>query len=92
MMYTYIMERTQIYLDKKHTEALDRAARKLGRSRSDLIRAAIEKEYVDKEAEKERVLAILRETAGAWGPSDEDPEAFVDSLRTGRRLRDIDNP
>jgi predicted transcriptional regulator len=81
--------RTQIYLDKKHTEALDRAARKLGRSRSDLIRAAIEKEYIDRDAEKERVLAILRETAGAWGPSDEDPEAFVDSLRSGRRLREL---
>ena len=88
-MYTYIMERTQIYLDKKHTEALDRAARKLGRSRSDLIRAAIEKEYVDNEAEKERVLTILRETYGAWGPSDEDPETFVDSLRSGRRLREL---
>jgi predicted transcriptional regulator len=89
MMYSYIMERTQIYQDKKHSEALDRAARKLGRSRSDLIRAAIEKEYVDKEAEKERVLSILRETAGAWGPSDEDPEAFVDSLRSGRRLKEL---
>jgi hypothetical protein len=89
MMYTYIMERTQIYLDKKHTEALDRAARKSGRSRSDLIRAAIEKEYVDNEAEKERALTILRETFGAWGPSDENPEEFVDSLRSGRRLREL---
>jgi predicted transcriptional regulator len=90
-MYRYIMERTQIYLDKKHTEALDRAARKLGRSRSDLIRAAIEKEYVDKEAEKERVLAALRESFGAWGPSDENPEALVDSMRSGRRLADLDD-
>jgi predicted transcriptional regulator len=89
-MYTYIMERTQIYLDKKHTDALDRAARESGRSRSDLIRAAIEKEYLDREVEKERVLSVLRETAGAWGPSDEDPEALIDSLRSGRRLRDID--
>lgn len=85
------MERTQIYLTKEHTDLLDRLARSSGRTRSELIREAIERQFIDVAAEREKMLAIIRETAGAWGERDEEPEAFVESLRSGRRLAEIDD-
>ena len=41
-MYTYIVQRTQIYLSDLDAKALDRMARRTGRTRSQLIREAIE--------------------------------------------------
>ncbi|MFN0071178.1 MAG: hypothetical protein ACKVVP_06775 [Chloroflexota bacterium] len=56
-----------------------------------MIREAIEKQYVDVEAQREQMIAVIRETAGSWGPRDVEPEDFVDRLRSGRRLAEIDD-
>ena len=45
-MYTYIMQRTQIYLTSREAAALDAAARQTGQTRSHLIREAIEAVYL----------------------------------------------
>lgn len=85
-MYIYIVQRTQIYLSKRETEALDRAARATGLTRSHLIREAIAQQYL-RRPEAEQVLEALRETAGAWSGRTETGAAVVDRLRSGRLRR-----
>jgi predicted transcriptional regulator len=87
-MYTYIMRRTQIYLTEREAEELDRLARATGRTRSHLIREAIETQYLAGPAIHDAVGAI-RSTAGAWGGRDETGEAYVDRARWGSLARKI---
>lgn len=84
-MYTYIVERTQIYLTKRETTALARVARETGRSRSQLIREAIEARYMTPRSE--RTLEVLERTAGLWADRTETGEQYVDRIRTGRLAR-----
>lgn len=87
-MYTYIVERTQIYLSREQAAALDREAKRSGTTRSHLIREAIEARYgPDRDAGE--VRKALRATAGLWNDRSETGEAYVERLRTGRRLRDL---
>lgn len=87
-MYTYIMERTQIYLSREQAAALDREARRRGTTRSHLIREAIEARYgPDRDADQ--VREALRATAGLWSDRRETGEAYVERLRSGRRLQDL---
>ena len=93
-MYTYIMERTQIYLSREQATALDREARRRGTTRSHLIREAIDQSYVV-DPDRGRVLAGLREAAGAWRDRAESGADYVERLRsTGRmnRLPATDDP
>lgn len=83
MMYPYIMQRTQIYLTARESAALDAAARRTGRTRSHLIREAIEAVYLGGAAVRERVDA-LDASAGVWADRDEDGEAYVEAVRPGR--------
>ena len=92
-MYTYIMQRTQIYLSEREAELLDSEARRTGRTRSSLIREAIQQRY-DSKNDREETLRVLRETAGAWkrepGDETDDSVEFVKRLRgpgLGVRLR-----
>lgn len=87
-MYTYIMERTQIYLSREQAAALDRVAKRTGNTRSHLIREAIEARY-GPERDADRVDAALRATAGLWSDRSETGEAYVEGLRTGRRLSEL---
>ena len=87
-MYTYIMERTQIYLSSRQASALDLAARRRGVTRSHLIREAIEEGY-GLTADRERLRSALRATAGLWKDRVESGEAYVERLRTGRRMADL---
>lgn len=87
-MYKYIMERTQIYLSKAQTAALDREARRRGTTRSHLIREAIEARYGSAN-ERERVKRVLARTAGLWRDRDETAIQYVERLRSGRRLREL---
>lgn len=87
-MYTYIVERTQIYLSKEQAAALDREARRTGRTRSHLIREAIDDTY-RLDIKRESFLAALEESAGAWKQRTETGEAYVERLRTGSRLREL---
>ena len=85
-MYTYIVERTQIYLSGAQAAALDREAKRTGVTRSHLIREAIEERY-GLAADRERLRAALRETAGLWKDRTESGEAYVERIRTDRRMK-----
>jgi predicted DNA-binding protein len=89
-MYTYIMERdvkrTQIYLTARQTHALDEEARKTGRTRSQLIREAIDARYFGG-GDPEQAAAALRRAAGAWRGRRESGAAYVERKRRGRLAR-----
>jgi predicted transcriptional regulator len=88
-MYIYIVERTQIYLSRDQADALDRAAKRTGTTRSHLIREAIAEKY-GTPPDRDALEAGLRETAGAWNPrTAEDGQAYVERLRTGRRWDEL---
>jgi predicted DNA-binding protein len=89
-MYTYIMERTQIYLTRRETAALERVARETGRTRSQLIREAIEAQYMAPHDE-DQALAVLSEVAGLWSDRIESGEDYVERVRGGR-LADLHPP
>jgi len=82
-MYVYIMRRTQIYLTKRDSEALARASRETGRTRSQLIREAVESTYLAA-ADEADLLRALGSTAGLWSDRIETGEAMVERLRRGR--------
>ena len=84
-MYTYIVERTQIYLSREQAETLDREARRRGTTRSHLIREAIDQAYVV-DPDRERVLAGLRASAGSWKGRTETGEEYVERIRRSGRL------
>ena len=87
-MYTYIVERTQIYLSEAQSRAIDLEAKRTGLTRSHLIREAIEFRY-GLAAERDQLRAALRATAGLWKDRSESGEAYVDRLRTGDRLAEL---
>jgi predicted DNA-binding protein len=87
-MYTYIVERTQIYLSSAQASALDREAKRTGVTRSHLIREAIEERY-GLVADRERLRSALRETAGLWKDRTETGKAYVERMRKGSRLREL---
>ena len=90
-MYTYIVERTQIYLTKAQAVALDRAARLTGTTRSHLIREAIEERYGSRSADRDRIRRALEQTAGLWKDRAETGVEYVERMRSERRLRDVRN-
>lgn len=87
-MYTYIVERTQIYLSKEQAVALDQEATRTGTTRSHLIREAINRTYLAK-PDHASVAAALRASAGAWKGRREDGATYVEKLRTGRRWKEL---
>lgn len=88
VMYTYIVERTQIYLSREETAALDREARRRGQTRSHLIREAIDRAYLS-EPSVDDVLAALEASSGAWADHPESGEEYVDRIRSGDRLSEL---
>lgn len=87
-MYTYIVERTQIYLTRQQAAELDLEAKRRGTTRSHLIREAIEERYRPARS-RDEILAVLEATAGAWRDRPETGEQYVERLRGGRRLRGL---
>ncbi len=81
-MYTYIVERTQIYLTKANATALDREARRRGTTRSHLIREAIEERY-GTDLDLDQVRRVLEATAGLWSDRAETGEEYVDRVEDG---------
>ncbi len=60
MYSTYIMQRTQIYLDEAQSQALERRAGAAGRTKSALIREAID-DYLAQPADEDAGLRRLRD-------------------------------
>jgi ribbon-helix-helix CopG family protein len=87
-MYTYIMQRTQIYLSRRAASALAREARKSGRTRSQLIREAIDARFLGGFDPEDLERAILA-AAGCWRRrrSSGDGASYVEKLRRGRLAR-----
>jgi predicted transcriptional regulator len=82
------MTRTQIYLDDRERELLDRISRATGTSRSELIRRAIANTY-PRRLTKEEKLEALRKSAGSWADREFTGAEYVDSIRgdLNERLR-----
>jgi predicted transcriptional regulator len=86
MYATYIVRRTQIYLDEDQDRRLAERARSTGRTKSDLIREAVDR-LLDTPVSGQEELARFRAAAGAAfgiAPDLEDGAIYV------RKLRDID--
>lgn len=86
MVYTYIMERTQIYLSRRESSVLERLAKQTGRTRSQLIREAISAQYLAG-SDASALGAALEATAGIWADRTETGEAYVERVRSGRISR-----
>lgn len=86
-MYIYIMNRTQIYLTDEEERVLGERAKKTGRSKSDLIREAIDATYLKSTSNEAEFLKVLERTAGAWKGRRETGSEYVERIRTGRLSR-----
>jgi predicted transcriptional regulator len=77
----YTMQRTQIYLSDEEIGRLDREAERTGKTRSRLIRDAINRAYAHQVdiAEFDRVL---RESAGAWKGAPFTGQEYVEAIRS----------
>jgi len=88
-MYCYIMMRTQISLTEADRSLLDAEAARTGQSLSALIRAAVRRTYGSRGDVKADVEAIDA-ASGVWQGRDFDGAKYVESLRSGDRLIDVD--
>ncbi|MFD4421338.1 ribbon-helix-helix protein, CopG family [Agromyces sp. NPDC058484] len=79
------MLRTQISLTDDERRILDDEVRRTGRSMSSLIRDAVTKVY-GSGRDVEADLRAIDGAVGAWQGRDEDGAAYVERLRSGRRL------
>lgn len=85
------MQRTQISLTDEARAALDAAAERTGLSMSALVRQAVETVY-GSERSVDQDLAIMRAAAGSWHDRDFDGAAWIERLRSGSRISDINEP
>lgn len=81
-MYTYIVQRTQIYLTEDEARTLDRLAKERGQTRSHLVREAIRQTYLGGRLSDEEFEAALDGAFGAWAEAHgEDRAAYLKDLR-----------
>ena len=81
-MYTYIVDRTQIYLTPEESAALERASIATGKTKSQLIREAIDEKY-GAEPSLEEFMSALNAAAGIW--ANPEGETAVKAIEAGRR-------
>jgi metal-responsive CopG/Arc/MetJ family transcriptional regulator len=79
------LKRIWVYLTREELLALDRKHRETGTDRSQLIRRAIDREYLGRaRLSKADRLRIVRRAAGAWKRRTETGAQYVERLRSGR--------
>lgn len=81
------MQRTQISLTAEDRRLLDAAAARTGLSLSRLIRDAVNQTYgAGRDTDDD--LAAIASASGAWVGRDFDGADYVETLRSGSRLRE----
>ncbi len=82
------MLRTQISLTEEDRRVLDAESARTGKSLSALIRDAVAEVYGD-QRDIAADLAAIDAAFGAWKDRDEDGYAYVERMRSGRRLDEL---
>ena len=82
------MQRTQISLTEEDRRLLNAESARTGRSISALIRDAVSRTYGFRTNADEDVQAIDA-ALGAWRDHDDDGAQYVETLRSGSRLREM---
>ena len=92
-MYLYIVDRTQVYLTPEESAALERASIATGKTKSQLIREAIDEKY-RAEPSLEEFMAALTGVFGIWaGEAGKEPLRVIaagrraDARQSRRRQR-----
>jgi hypothetical protein len=78
-MYDDAVERMQVYLGEDEVQALERAARETGASRSELVRRAVRRAY-GRPSREER-LAAVEAAAGIWADRPFTGAEYIDAIR-----------
>jgi predicted DNA-binding protein len=91
MYDTYIVKRTQIYLEDEQADALAQRARALGTTASKMIREAIDEYLAEPDDTKMRRARFRQALEASFGiaPYLPDGATYVDELRTRDHRRDI---
>jgi len=92
MVYTYTvmdeLKRRQVYLTQEELSVLERQQRGTGTNQSELIRRAIDHQYLGRaRLGKADRLRVIRTAAGAWSGRTETGAEYVERLRPGRLAR-----
>jgi|Tabmets5t2r1_1033131.scaffolds.fasta_scaffold51304_2 predicted transcriptional regulator len=89
MYAVYIMRRTQIYLDEEQDRRLAERARATGRTKSDLLREALDRLLASPLSEEEELARFRAAASAAFGvaPYLEDGPTYVRRLRDNDRRR-----
>lgn len=90
MYTTYIMKRTQIYLEESQDQRLAKRARAAGTTKSDLIREAVDAYLTSPEDEEAQLLAFQAAVRAAAGSVPRLPKGrrYVEDLRRGDLSRE----
>lgn len=90
MYDSYIVKRTQIYLDERQVDQLSRRAAAGGTTASKMIREAIDQYLADPDDTAERLARYRAALDGAFGiaPYLGEGVAYVETLRAADRVRE----